>query len=99
MNLQVINAVWGKKYINTFLQLSLPTQFSSGNLKDLTSKPNYIIYTNKVGQAQITESPIYKTLEAHTNVIFRIITIKKSQCHFETLLECHSDSIKEANKY
>lgn len=98
MNLQIINAVWGEKYINTFLQLSLPTQFSPGNLKTLSSKPNYIIYTDQLGKAQVLHSPIYKKLKDHTNVIFRLIEIDKKTCPFDILLQCHSDAIKEANK-
>ena len=62
MNLQIINAVWGKKYIDTFLQLSLPTQFSLGNLKELKSKPNFILYTDQAGKEQILNAPIYKKL-------------------------------------
>lgn len=98
MNLQIINAVWGKKYIDTFLQLSLPTQFSTGNLKTLKSKPNYILYTDQSGKEQILQAPIYKKLQEHTHVIFRLIDVDIERCHFDILLQCHSDAIKEANK-
>lgn len=98
MNLQIINAVWGKKYIDTFLQLSLPTQFSLGNLKELKSKPNFILYTDQAGKEQILNAPIYKKLNEHTTVIFRLITVDKKKGPFDTLLECHSDAVKEANK-
>ena len=97
MKLQIINVVWGEKYTNTFLKLSLPTQFSAGNLRDLSIRPNYIIYTSKSGKEQITSSSIYQTLESSCNVIFRITKISPEDCPFKILLKCHSNAIAEAN--
>ncbi len=97
MNLQIINVVWGEKYIKTFLELSLPTQFSKGNLAELKDKPKYIIYTDEIGKSQITSSSHYKKLESACDVIFRVIRIKKNECSFKVMLKCHSDSIREAN--
>ncbi len=98
MKLQIINVVWGVKYTNTFLELSLPTQFSAGNLRDLSIRPNYIIYTNEVGKDQIISSSIYQILESSCDVIFRITKLSPETCPFKILLKCHSDAIAEANK-
>ncbi len=98
MKLQIINVVWGDKYTNNFLELSLPTQFSAGNLRDLSIRPSYIIYTNEAGKKQITSSSIYQTLESSCDVIFRMINVSSKDCPFKILLEGHSDAIAEANK-
>ena len=98
MHFQIINVVWGIRYIDTFLKLSLPTQFAEGNLKGLRLKPNYIIYTDSIGKNYIVQAPIYKKLTACTNVIFRKITINAKQNSFDLLLKCHADAIQQANK-
>jgi len=98
MKLQIINVVWGDKYTTNFLELSLPTQFSAGNLRDLSIRPNYIIYTNEAGKKQITSSSIYQILESSCDVIFRKINVSPKDCPFKILLEGHSDAIAEANK-
>ncbi|MCB1109739.1 MAG: hypothetical protein KDK64_02065, partial [Chlamydiia bacterium] len=98
MKLQIINVVWGEKYINTFLDLSLPTQLSSGNLRELSEKPDYIIYTNESGKEQIKSSRIYQSLEASASVNFKLIKIASGKCPFKILLESHSNAIKEANR-
>lgn len=98
IQLQIINVVWGHKYIQTFLEYSLPAQFSKGNLAHLTTKPNYIIYTNKEGKALIESSEIFKKLENSCHVIFRIISHRPDTCPFDTLLKSHIDAIKQANE-
>ncbi len=99
LDIHIINIVWGEKYINTFLNLSLPTQFASGNLTSFSSKmiPHYIIYTTKEGQAQIKSTPIFEKLKKATQVQFKLITLKKNACPFDIILKYHSDAIKTAN--
>ncbi len=99
INIHIINIVWGEKYINTFLNLSLPTQFAPGNLTGFSSKvtPHYIIYTTKEGQTQITSAPIFEKLKKAALVEFKLITLKKNDCPFDAMLKYHSDAIKTAN--
>ncbi|MCB1107768.1 MAG: hypothetical protein KDK76_06710 [Chlamydiia bacterium] len=98
MNLQIINVVWGQKYIQTFLELSLPAQLSYGNLRDLKTQAHYIIYTTEEGQKLIEASQIFKQLQHACHVIFRIISFKVDTCPFKILLKNHSDAIKQGNK-
>ncbi|NRA90366.1 MAG: hypothetical protein HRU43_04485 [Simkaniaceae bacterium] len=95
--LHIINVMWGTKYINTFLNLSLPTQLSEGNLKSLSQKPNYTIYTDKIGKNQILSSSIYQELKTCCNIHFKIKKISPTTCPFKTLLKCHKDGIKSAS--
>ncbi len=98
MKFQIINVMWGENYIKTFLELSLPTQFSTGNLFDLKTKPSYVIYTNKEGKKQIQSSPIYQSLESTCTVDFRLIHLKKGWCPFGMMMKCQKHSIKESKK-
>ncbi len=98
MTLQIVNVVWGEKYVNTYLELTLPTQFSPGNLLNLKTKPKYIIYTDEEGKQQIVASSIYQKLLESTHLILRMIAIDENPCSFASILRCHSDAIIEANK-
>jgi hypothetical protein len=104
--IHIIVAVWGKEYIDTYLNVSLPSQLAPDNLKSLIDHKNivYKIFTVKNDEEYIKNHPIYQKLEAHVNT--RIICInnveEKSKfaglnVKFYNLTKLHNRAIKEAD--
>ena len=73
----LIMAVWGRSYVDLFLDLSLPSQLSAGNLREASQKGNllYKIYTTKNDIEQITQHPSFKRLSSlvETKIIARMV--------------------------
>jgi len=67
--LNIIVPVWGKDYLNTFLNISLKFLFSENNLPFLSKKKNFVstfkIYTYEKHIKQITDSDSYQKLVSY----------------------------------
>jgi hypothetical protein len=93
MTAHIINAVWGETYVETFLERSLPFQFSPGNLENFDGI--YILYTTVEDEKVIRAHPHFETLESLLPVEFR--TIKYQENPYTLMTACHSDAIKQGN--
>lgn len=93
MTAHIINVVWGEEYVETFLEKSLPFQFSPGNLENFDGI--YILYTTVEDEKVIREHPHFKTLESFLTVEFRTITCEGNA--YTLMTACHCDAIKQGN--
>ncbi len=93
MTAHIINVVWGKEYVETFLKKSLPFQFSPGNLENFDGI--YILYTTAEDEKVIRAHPHFKTLESLLPVELRTIICHDSP--YTLMTACHSDAIKQGN--
>jgi hypothetical protein len=85
----IYNAVWGRPYLEPFLQVSLPSFLASGNIPYIASRADttYVLYTEEQDIEFIKAAPSFKRLESLVSV--KIIPI------FEA---CGSEA-KDLNKY
>src|SRR5690606_4026900 len=60
-------AVWGKDYIDRFLNYSLRTQLSSGNLGALSSDSLFLVITDAADISYVTSSDAYRALSRIMN--------------------------------
>lgn len=97
--IHLIMAVWGEGYLDLFLNLSLPTQLSPGNLPYIGSIPGvvYKIYTTLQGAAYLEKSPVFQKLLRIVDT--RIITVDRldSDDKFSPLMAFHNRAIMEAS--
>jgi hypothetical protein len=67
-----ITPVWGEKYVERFVKISLRTQLSEGNLGSIPpGKGLYLIFTRKNDVAAIKRSPAFRQLKATLPVSVR----------------------------
>lgn len=65
-------AVWGEKYIRSFLDCCLPSQFADGNLPALADRDvTYLIYTKPSDVAMIEQAAAVQALRRHAKVEIR----------------------------
>ncbi len=93
MTAHIINVVWGEEYVETFLEKSLPFQFSPGNLENFDGI--YVLYTTVEDEKIIRAHSHFKTLESFLTVEFR--TIKCEENAYTLMTACHCDAIKQGN--
>jgi hypothetical protein len=95
----IIMAVWGQDYLNAFLNVSLPSQLSPGNLPALEKMDGiqYNIFTTEEDGAIIRQHPAFTRLASlvKTEIIFfkRIAGEDK----FAPLMRLHNQAIKKAD--
>ena len=73
IELHLITVVWGNEFLKTFLNITLPSQLSEGNIPALDKKciPIYYIYTRSEDHPKIISSLIYQKLAAQIQITFR----------------------------
>ena len=71
-NIDLITIVYGEVYTRYFINFSLPTQLSPGNIPALKGRltSTYCIYTTEIDAKIIIDSPAYKILSSLINVKF-----------------------------
>lgn len=98
-----ITPVWGEKYIDTFLRLSLPTQLSPGNLGWLGGRPgiSYNIYTRPCDVEKFSGSKAISMLRKLMNVsIVPATNINFSaDHHYKPFSGCYKLGMKQASRY
>ncbi|MCB1085251.1 MAG: hypothetical protein KDK60_04035 [Chlamydiia bacterium] len=99
MRIHFINVVWGKKYVETFLRISLPTQLAEGNLPGLKERGDihYYLFTTEEDKEVIQSSPLYELLRKHVTFHFKLIKLLKGRQHHNLLTGFHIQAIKEAD--
>lgn len=97
-----ITPVWGETYIDTFLNVSLPTQLSAKNLLCLANRPGvtYRIYTRPQDVARLEASAILD----HLAKCIKTEVIKASKVnfnafhHYESFSDCYRLGIATAER-
>ncbi len=92
MTFHLFNAIWGDKYTDLFLNVSLPTQLSTGNLpafNEMGKSAIYKIYTTEKDADTIRKSPVFAELLSVIPV--QVIRIKEVDLRDDKYGE-HSDS-------
>lgn len=66
MKIRLITAVWGRRYIDSFLRFTLKTLLAEGNVAALAARHSctYKIYTTEDGATEIRRSPLLAQLAA-----------------------------------
>ena len=97
--IHLIMAVWGKPYLDLFLELSLPSQLAPGNLPSLKNRlgATYKIYTTVEGEAYLRRQEIFQRLTELIDT--KIIAVDKfnSEDKFSPLINFHNQAIREAD--
>jgi len=85
----IYNAVWGRPYIDPFLEISLPSFLAPGNIPHIAARAEttYVLYTEEQDIEYVRAAPSFKRLESIVTV--KIIPIS---------VACGGDS-KDLNKY
>jgi O-methyltransferase len=93
----LINVTWGENHTGLFLDVSLPTQLSQGNLPVLAGRPGsvYKIYAPADEVERISANASYQRLCAIMPAKIIEIEIGNAAPH-EILTQCHKQAIRDA---
>ncbi len=97
--IHIIMAVWSRLYLDLFLNISLPSQFSKGNLPAISGIKGilYKIYTRKIDEAYIREHPCFAKLSSLVETIIISVDELNTDDKFSPLIKFHNRAIKEAD--
>lgn len=100
MKIHILNAVWGKDFIDTFVNLSLPFQFASGNLKFLKENADvtYKIFTIPEDEKLIRSSINFKKLSSLVRCELVSNIDKFAEDKYQRITDFYKIGIIEANK-
>lgn len=72
LNVTYLLAVWGNKYINQFMDVSLPSLLASGNIPAVASesRSRFLFLTAKDDRKFFTQHPLFRRLERYCEVDF-----------------------------
>lgn len=72
LSVRFLNVIWGKEYINNFLNYSLPSQLGIGNIQEckFSSKSDYFIMSDEEGLIALKNHINIKRLQQSINVTF-----------------------------
>jgi hypothetical protein len=94
-----ITVVWGDRYTESFLDVILPSQLSSGNLPAFRKdgvRATYKVFTTTRDAERIRRAPVYDRLSGVLPVEFTLIDdVLVNQKH-EAMTECHRRAIRAA---
>lgn len=96
--------VWGKKYVEKYLQYSLPSQLASENLPIFSNTNKltaiYHFYTTKSDKKTLSNSPLFADLSSYVDVLFHDIndlpTNDGQPYQYFILNRCQEDNIRIA---
>lgn len=105
--INIITLVWGKEYLDFFLDYSLKSQLTPRNIPELSIsfELTYRIYTDTMGKSIILSSPTFKELSKYCKIEFLEIEEYLNQIHesqkdnlcYEMMMFCHKEAIENAN--
>lgn len=97
-----ITPVWGEKYLDIFLNISLPTQLASNNLPKIANHQEvaYLIYTCPQDVSRLEASPIIARLAKilRTEIIGASQINFNSSHHYDPFSECYRMGMKKAER-
>jgi hypothetical protein len=92
----LMTPVWGSTYVDRFLELTLPTLLSPGNLPSLpANKCVYQIYTCSEDRDRMVRAPAFKRLEKLMPVSIRRIDGMPGGHPYSTMSACHERGMRE----
>lgn len=93
-------AVWGDSYIKAFIDVSLPSQLSEGNLGQLKGRSDcrYHIFTTEEGREKIESSEPFQDLKKILPVDFFQLGDSFSENKYYKWAQCNKITILEANR-
>jgi len=91
--------VWGAGHLGLFLNVSLPSLLSAGNLPGLTRNPQnrYLIYTRPENEAELKAAATFALLSEIIAVEVILIREEITEPH-RTMSDCHIDSFQRADE-
>lgn len=99
--IHIINIVWGKKYIDFFLNINLPNNMSDKNLQFLSEQKNfkiiYKIYAIQEEKQIIEDSSVYKKIKKYIEAEIIIFELKE-EFKYSIVNNCYNDALKNAFK-
>ena len=93
----LITPVWGGRYVDRFLELTLPTLLAPGNLPSLpANKCLYQIFTSSDDRERLVRAPAFKRLEKLMPVSIRRIDGMPGEHPYSTMSACHERAMRES---
>ncbi len=93
----IITPVWGARYVDRFLELTLPTLLAPGNLPSLpANKCLYQIFTCSEDRERLIRAPAFKRLEKLMPVSIRRIDGMPGEHPYSTMSACHERGMRES---
>jgi hypothetical protein len=95
----IVLSVWGRDYLETFLEVSLPSQLSSGNLTGLSGRGDisYKIYTRREDEGQLRRHPAFARLESLLDTEILSLDAQSTDNKFAPLIQSHNHAIMQAD--
>ena len=91
----IITPVWGAKYVDLFLDLTLPTLLAPGNLPSLPAdKCLYQIFTSSEDVDRLIQAPVFKRLDRLMQVSIRRIDGMPGGHPYSTMSACHERAMR-----
>ena len=89
-------AVWGEDFLRNFIEFSLNSLMSAGNIPYLSSQGNvaFVFYSDRHGIETLKVSNVLVELKKYAQVNFAEIKGKKILGNYRTMNDCHRDFIK-----
>ena len=98
MRVYISTIVWGASYVRNFLEYSLPTMLSDGNLPALPDldQVKYMIGTTPNDEVQMRASEVFRKLESIIDVEVFHIDHHFSRNKYQTVSRCQSECINRS---
>ena len=95
-----VTAVWGKTYTKIFINITLPSLLSEGNIPvvSVRRKCYYIIYTTTNDECIIKESNSYKELMLYASVKFERLISTQDENKYKIASDCYLAASKFISK-
>jgi len=93
-----LTPVWGKAYVQLYLEVVIPAQLASRNLPSFQNESGtrYVIFTTREDMETIQSSPVFKVLSATVPVAFEFVDISFTGNH-DRMSNCFRRGISIAN--
>lgn len=100
MKVKIVVPVWGDNYIETFLNLSLPSQMCADGIPTLAQENvvSFVIYTTSDGLRKISTSPIIQKLASLVQVTYVLISSKPVADPYRIFSKAYAAEINKSSK-
>jgi hypothetical protein len=93
-----LTPVWGKAYVQLYLDVVIPAQLASRNLPSFKTESGtkYVVFTTREDMETIQSSPVFKVLSTMVPVAFEFVDISITSNH-DRMSDCFRRGISAAN--
>lgn len=90
---------WGEHHVKMFLEVGLPSQLASGNLRDFPGLVDsiYQLYTTEDDRVVIAAHPLFGVLLSLLPVEIRLVDKEIGPSKWATVRHCHREQVKSAD--